>query len=95
MRLFGQESVGRPDIEIDSEINSLRKYLAKQTDESEIPDIKALIVFTSDDIEIDAADAPIPTLKVRQLKDFMRQKAKEKAISPKTLNDIKTALSME
>jgi len=95
MRLFGQESVGRPDIEIDSEINSLRKYLAKQTDETEIPDIKALIVFTSDAIEIDAADAPIPTLKVKQLKDFMRQKAKEKAISAETLTKIKTLLNRE
>ena len=92
MRLFGQESVGRPDIEIDSEINSLRKYLAKQTDESEIPDIKALIVFTSDEIEIDAEDAPVPTMKVRQLKDFMRQKAKEKPITQMQLAAIKAAL---
>jgi hypothetical protein len=92
MRLFGQESIGRPDMELDNEINSLKKYLAKQMDESDIPEIKPLIVFTSDDIEIDAADAPIPTLKVKQLKDFMRQRAKEKPISQAQLAAIKAAL---
>ena len=95
MRLFGQESVGRPDIETDNEINSLKKYLAKQMDESDIPAIKALIVFTNDEVEIDAAEAPIPTLKVKQLKDFMRQKAKGKTVSTEILNKVKTALSSE
>jgi len=95
MRLFGQESIGRPDIETESEISSLKRYLAKHMDESEIPEIKPLIVFTSDEIEIDADDAPIPTLKAKQLKDFMRQKAKGKGISTETLNKIKTLLSGE
>ena len=92
MRLFGQESIGRPDMEIESEINSLKKYLAKQMDESDIPEIKPLIVFTSDDTEIDAGDAPIPTLKVKQLKDFMRQKGKEKPLGKIQLAAIKSAL---
>ena len=92
MRLFGQESMGRPDIEIDSEINSLRKQLVKQMDESEIPDIKALMVFTSDQVEIDAQDAPFPAMKLKQLKDFMRQKAKEKPITQLQLGGIKAAL---
>jgi hypothetical protein len=92
MRLFGQESMGRPDIEIDSDINSLKKYLAKQMDESEIPDIKGLIVFTSDQVEIDGEDSPIPALKIKQLKDFMRQKAKEKPITQMQLAGVKAAL---
>jgi hypothetical protein len=95
MRIFGQESIGRPDLETDSEINSLKKYLAKQMDESDIPEIKSLIVFTSDEIEIDADDAPVPTLKAKQLKDFMRQKAKGKVISTETLNRIRALLSRE
>jgi hypothetical protein len=95
MRIFGQESIGRPDLETESEINSLKKYLAKQMDEADIPEIKPLIVFTSDEIEIDADDAPVPTLKAKQLKDFMRQKAKGKVISTESLNKIKSLLSRE
>jgi hypothetical protein len=92
MRIFGQEGLGRPDIEIDREIGSLKKYLAKEMDESEIPEINALIVFTSDDVEIDGEESPVTAIKLKQVKDFLRQKAKEKKLSAETLNKLKTAL---
>jgi len=92
MRIFGQEGLGRPDIEIDREIRSLKKYLAGEMDESEIPEINALMVFTNDDVEIDGEDSPVPAMKLKQVKDFLRQKAKEKKLSVETLNKLKTAL---
>jgi len=92
MRIFGQEGLGRPDLEIDGEINSLRKYFAKQLDESEIPEINALVVFTSDDVEIDVEDAPVPAMKVKQIKEFIRKKAKEKPISQLQLAALRAAL---
>ena len=92
MRIFGQEGLGRPDIEIDGEIRSLKKYLSKKMDEAEIPEINALIVFTNDDVEIDGEDSPLPALKLKQMKEFIRQKAKEKKFSPDALNQLKTLL---
>ena len=92
MRIFGQEGIGRPDIEIDSETARVRKMLAKQMDESDIPEINALLVFTSDEVEIDSADAPIPALKLKQIKDFFRQKAKEKPIGQTQLAAVRAAL---
>src|SRR5215212_1435295 len=92
MRIFGQESLGRPDIETDNEIAKLQKYLAKQMDESQIPPIKPLIVFTNDEVEIDVEDAPIPAMKVKQVKDFIRQRAKEKPIGQLQLAAVKEAL---
>ena len=92
MRIFGQEGLGRPDIEIDNEIRSLKKHLSKTMGESEIPQINALMVFTNDDVEIDGEDSPVPAMKLKQVKDFMRQKAKEKKLSAETLNELKTAL---
>lgn len=92
MRIFGQESIGRPDIEMDSEVNSLRKFLAKNMDESEIPEINTMMVFTSDDVEIDGEEAPIPAMKLKQVKEYFRQKAKEKVLSTNELNRLKTLL---
>jgi len=92
MRIFGQEGLGRPDIEIDNEIRSLKTYLSKKMDGSEIPEIKALMVFTNDNVEIDGEDSPFPALKLKHVKDFVRQKAKEKKLPPETLNELKTAL---
>ena len=92
MRIFGQEGLGRPDIEIDNEIKSLTKHLLKHMDESEIPEIKALMVFTNDEVEIEAEGSTVPAMKTKQLKDFIRQKAKEKKLSSETIQKLKTAL---
>lgn len=92
MRLFGQEGIGRPDLEAEAEISSLRKALAKEMEEDEIPDIQAVLVFTTDGVEIEANDAPMPALPLKKLKEFMRNKAKEKLISTAELDNVKAVL---
>jgi len=92
MRLFGQEGLGRPDLEAEAEINSIRKALAKELDEDGIPEINAAIVFTTEGVEIEAEDAPLPALPLKKLKEFMRNKAKERPIASQELGKVKTAL---
>jgi hypothetical protein len=89
MRIFGQEGLGRPDLEIDNEIKSLKKHLLKHMDESEIPEINAVMVFTNDEAVVEAEGSPVPAIKLKQLKEFVRQKAKEKKLSAETLNKLK------
>jgi hypothetical protein len=92
MRLFGQEGLGRPDLEAEAEINSVRKAFAKEMEENEIPEIKAALVFTTDGVEIESEDAPMPALPLKKLKEFMRNKAKEKPVTSQELEKIKAAL---
>lgn len=92
MSIFGQEGIGRPDIEAEHEVRKIKNLLAKHFEESEIPEINAALVFTNEQIEIQAEGAPMPALKTDQLKSFMRQKAKEKPISPTQLAAVKAAL---
>lgn len=91
MRIFGQESIGRPDIEVESEAASVTKHLEKQLSDGEIPEIHALMVFTNEDVEINAEGAPIPALKLKEIKEFFRKKAKEKPISQMQLAAVKAA----
>lgn len=95
MRIFGQEGMGRPDAEIDSELRNIRRHFAKQMDESAVPEVRPLMIFTSDDVQIDAEDAPVPALKLKQVKDFLRQKAKEHKLSAEDIQDVNAALSQE
>ncbi len=95
MSIFGQEGIGRPELEVANEIGAVKKNLAKHMDENEVPDIQAALVFTNDDIEIDAEDAPVPALKLKQLKDFIRQKTKDKALGALTLERIKSIFPQE
>jgi hypothetical protein len=92
MRIFGQESLGRPDIEIESDVDSLTKHLLKHMDESELPPINAVMVFTSDAVDLDVEETPVPAIKLKQLKEFIRQRAKEKKLTAETMHKIQSAL---
>lgn len=92
MRIFGQEGLGRPDLEANSEAISVKKFLAKKMDESAIPEIKPILVFTNDEVELDAGDSPIPAMKLKQVKEFLRQGSKNRVLSSVQLAEINKAL---
>jgi len=92
MRIFGQDSIGRPDIEMESETNAVKKYLEKQLEGIDVPEINIMLVFTDETAQIDAEDAPVPTLKLKEIKEFFRKKAKEKPIGQTQLAAVKAAL---
>lgn len=95
MSIFGQEGIGRPDVDIEHEVGALKKYLAQHMEEQEIPEIQAALVFTNDTVEIDAPDAPAPAVKIKQLKDFLRQRAKDRPVAPLLLDRIQSVLGPE
>ncbi len=95
MTIFGQEGIGRPDLELENHIESLKKYFSKKMDGDEVPEIKGILVFTSDQIEIDAAEAPLPALQIKKLKEFVRQKSKEQSLGSLMLQKITSALPQE
>lgn len=91
MRIFGQESIGRPEIDAENEVRTLKKFFAKRLEESDIPEIKPVLVFTSDEVELDTGESPSPAMTLKQLKEFMRQGGKNRALSNiqiKTLTDV-------
>ena len=94
LRLFGQESVGRPDLEVGGQASALEKFLRKKFEEGEeIPPISAALVFLDEKVEINADNAPLPTMQIKKLKDFIRKNAKERPLSPIELERVKAALS--
>ncbi len=75
LKFFAQDSIGNPAQEIDSAIKRLQKGLGKIPD-FEIPVIKSALVFVNEHAEVDAENAPYPTLHARQLKKIIRKEAK-------------------
>lgn len=94
MRIFAQEGIGRPDLEIGAEIESVRKFLAKEIPDVEFPDINAVLVFTNDKAEVDADDAPIATLPLKKVKEHIRKAAKEKGVrlTPEQISALQDVL---
>jgi hypothetical protein len=89
LRLFGQENIGRPEIESETEIEATKRYLTRILPEgSEVPPIKSLLLFTSSKVELKVEDAPLPTIIPKDLKDFMREKSKDESIGDLMLDTL-------
>ncbi|MBI5825065.1 MAG: hypothetical protein HZB18_13635 [Chloroflexi bacterium] len=95
MRIFGQEGIGRPDIDAENDVYQLRKFFKKNLGESPIPEIRSILVFTHDELELDAGDSPIPAMKLKQVKEFMRQGSKNRVLSSLQIAEIGGVLPKE
>ena len=89
LRFFAQDNIGNPTQEIKSSTKRLQKEMGNIPD-FEFPSIKAALVFTNADAEVDAENAPVPTLHARQLKKLIRKEAKGDASLPS--HNLKTIL---
>jgi hypothetical protein len=96
LKFFAQEGIGRPDLEILNEVESVEKYLKKLTENEEIPLIKAALVFTNEKANIQIGEddnPPAATLPLNKLKDFFRKAAKGKSISFDKIQQIQSLIS--
>jgi hypothetical protein len=93
MRIFGQENLGRPDLEAGAETNAVKNYFEKKLPEGvEVPEVNAALLFAHPQVEIQVEEAPLPALTPKDLKDFLRGKSKEKPIGSLTLAEVEKVL---
>jgi hypothetical protein len=93
MRVFGQENLGRPDADAAAESHAVTAYLDKLLPEGvEVPEIKAALMFFHPDAKTELDEAPLPALAPGLLKDFLKEKAKDKPIDPETLATVQGVL---
>jgi len=94
-RLFGQESLGRPDMEAVSYAEDIKRYLKKNLPGQDMPEVRPVLVFTNPKASVDAPDAPYITLEVDKLKDAVRRRAKEAPVRPEALTPLVELLPKE
>lgn len=92
LRFFAQEGIGRPDLDVPIEIQTLKKYFAKKHAEINLPPVQAALVFTNEQVELSIDDAPVPSLASKELKEFLRKKVKDTPLSITKVNEIISAL---
>lgn len=95
MRIFGQEGLGRPELEAEGLVDVLKKFFKKNLEESSVPEVKALLLFTNENAELETNDSPMPAIKLKQLKEFMRQASKNRALSNTQILQIVDLLPKE
>lgn len=92
LKIFAQESLGRPDLEIDSDREAIKRYFDKFLPDTVLPETQAALLFTSEKAEVEADNAPIPTLQLKKLKDVIRKAAKSKPMSSDLITAIQEIL---
>ena len=92
LKIFAQESLGRPELEIGTEINAVTSFLEERVGENKLPEVSAVLVMTNEKCVVDADNAPAPTLEDKKLKDFIRKTAKGKPISLDLVREIQASI---
>lgn len=95
LKVFAQESLGRPETEVKYALEDMKKYFAKKLEGVEIPPVNAAMIFYNPKVEIDAEKSEIPVLIPDKLKDFLRKTVKEKEMPLSTIQTIQKALPQE
>ncbi len=93
LNLFGQETLGNPNAEAAGEVESLSRFLAKKIG-PDVPPIQAVVVFYNPNVTVNAKDAPIPAVHVKQLKEHLRKLPKGPTLSPDQIARLDEALGL-
>ncbi|HEX7433211.1 MAG TPA: hypothetical protein VF326_06110 [Anaerolineaceae bacterium] len=92
LKLFAQDTLGRPDLEVTSALSDMKRFLVRKMPEVQIPDIQALLVFTNDKVTLAVEETPVPAVKLDRLKDTIRKEAKTSRTSPELISAIVDAI---
>ncbi len=95
LKIFAQEGIGRPDLEVTSEVESVRKFLSKHLPDESLPPIQAALVFTHPNAQIDIPEdenPPAETVTLGKLKDLIRKTSKGKSLPQEKIKLIQDAI---
>ncbi len=91
LKLFAQEGLGRPDIDLEGEIGKLTQTLQKSLPEGTVPTVQAALVFTNPAAKIEIPEdeqPPADTVTADKLKEIVRKAAKSKPLSPTSIQQV-------
>jgi hypothetical protein len=93
LRLFGQENIGRPDLEAAAEIKAVSNHLTRLLSEgTQIPEVRTALLFTDPNVALQVEKSPLPAMSPKDLKDFLKAQAKDNPLPPLILDAIRKAL---
>jgi len=92
LKIFGQGSLGRPDLDARYAIDDMTKFLKKNFSEIELAEVNPVLVFTNKKAELDVEQSPIPAVQLEKIKDYIRKRGKEKPNSLATISTIQAGL---
>ena len=81
LKIFGQENIGKPDIEAKNEVSALRKFLKKELPDLEDIEISTAAIFSNPSVTLETENSPINALSPKNFKEIVKKKSKENPLS--------------
>lgn len=94
LKIFGQENLGRPDMDIKYNLDDLQRALAKAHVPADFPQPQALLVFTNKKATLETKNTPVPALPAEKIKDFFRKSIKDKPLRADQVEAINQAFGV-
>lgn len=94
LRAFAQEGLGRPDLDVEIDLEKIKKHLKAKLPDVELPETQAALVFINPTVDVSGVEnAPLPALLSKDLKEYLRKASKGKLLPTETLKQINEALA--
>ena len=94
-KISGMDSLGKPDLDAQSNVADLKKFLNTQIGNDQYPEPAPVLVFVHPEATVNIAGAPVPGFKSEKLKDFIRKQSKNQPVPVDLLEKIKGLLVTE
>ena len=96
MKLFGQESLGRPDVECESNLTAVRDYFISKGIDFPEDKIHPVLVFINPQAKIlEDQNFKYDTIPLGKLKETIRNYAKEDRLSPEFIDEVTDKLPLD
>jgi len=79
LQFFGEPGLGRPDADLQHEMQRVAKWISERLPEVEIP-VTGVVVFTHPEVELHVSDAQVPVMLVADLPRFFREDLRDAPI---------------
>lgn len=96
MKIFGQESLGRPDLDAEANLEAVKKYFVSLGIDFPEDKIHPILIFLGPKSSIDPdANFKYDTIMLDKLKDTIRKYAKEDRLSPEFIDEVTDKLPLD
>lgn len=91
-QLAGQEHLGRPEQDVEGQVEKMERFLEKELPEVEVP-VRGVVLFIHPDVYVEAEDAPVPVFYSGKLKSWLRGPGMREPLPKETRRRVEEALT--
>jgi len=92
LRWIGQEGLGKPELEVENEVQVLGEWLAERAADLKVP-VRGVALFTNPKVELVLDNPPVPAMLPKQVKGWLRKAGKLTPLPNETLDRLTEVLN--